>query len=451
LARGRSSRGAARLGVARGALALGSVVVAGAVFAGAVTTTVARRIVTPPSRRPEDTPVLGVDRPAGRIRFGVTDDALLPGRYSFWFDQGRGHARIGEVVHRGTAEVERELLGVDFGDIAQAKQGRFNGWVFLSPSELATGGTSTDAATPVEAVPFENVRLQTTLGAAPAWLVPAATATDKWVILVHGRATVRQEVLRAVPVFREAGYSSLLISYRNDGEAPPSADNRYSLGDTEWLDVESAILLALDRGATEILLMGWSMGGAIVLQTVTRSAVASVISGVVLESPVISWTETLRYQGRSLGLPPPVERGVLSMLTSRWGGVLTGKDEPIDLGRLDFVARAADLRVPILILHSDDDGYVPSGGSRALAAARPDIVRLVPFAVARHTKLWNYDSERWEGAIRAWLRNDDATLGVLAGDTERSARRVRSDPDRRRHGRKHPVDGSPSRRRKKSA
>jgi hypothetical protein len=25
------------------------------------------------------------------------------------------------------------------------------------------------------------------------------------------------------------------------------------------------------------------------------------------------------------------------------------------------------------------------------------------FTTARHTKLWNYDSERWNGAIAVWL------------------------------------------------
>ena len=65
--------------------------------------------------------------------------------------------------------------------------------------------------------------------------------------------------------------------------------------------------------------------------------------------------------------------------------------------------RARELDVPILILHSDDDGFVPSTASRALAVARPDIVTYEAFEVARHTKLWNYDRDKWEGAISRWL------------------------------------------------
>ena len=68
-----------------------------------------------------------------------------------------------------------------------------------------------------------------------------------------------------------------------------------------------------------------------------------------------------------------------------------------------LVARAGDLDLPVLLMHSDDDGYVPATGSRALAVRRPDIVTFLPFTVARHTKLWNYDRESWNQAITNWL------------------------------------------------
>ncbi len=397
-------------GVVGGAVAAGSVLVAGAVFAGALTTGVARRIVAPGKRRSAVTAVLGVDVAAGRIRFAPTDDAALPGVYSFWFDGGRGHARVGRILERTPASVTRELLGVDVGDITAAQEGRFNGWVYLSPEQLD--------------VPWDDVRIQTTLGAVPAWEIPAeGFDSPRWAVLVHGRGTVRQEVLRAVPVFRAAGYSTLLVSYRDDGEAPPSGEPRYGLEDAEWLDVESAILHALDQGAREIVLMGWSMGGAIVLQTAMRSRLASVLSGVILESPVLSFAEALLHQGDATRLPAPVRHGALSLIGSRFGPLLTGQDERIDVRPMEVVARVADLDVPVLVLHSEDDGIAPIAASRRLAAERPDLVRLVPFTTARHTKLWNHDRAKWEAAITAWLRTDEdglATVGAVP-----SARRQR--------------------------
>jgi dipeptidyl aminopeptidase/acylaminoacyl peptidase len=315
---------------------------------------------------------------------------MTPGRYSLWFGNDSGHAKVGEIISYDAHSVTRHLLGVDSGDLATADGGRFGGWFYNSPAELG--------------YPFEDVEVATELGPAPAWLIPAEQPTQRWMIGVHGRAVRREETLRAVPVVRAQGYTSLLVSYRNDGDAPGSPDNRYSLGDTEWKDVEAAMQFAIDHGATELVLMGWSMGGATVLQTVTRSPLASYVRGVILESPVVDWITALHYQGMSYRLPKIVRVGILELLSHRWARPLTGLTTPVDLKRLDLVTRANELKQPILLLHSDDDGYIPSTASRALALARPDIVTFEPFTTARHTRLWNYDSERWNAVIRRWLR-----------------------------------------------
>jgi dipeptidyl aminopeptidase/acylaminoacyl peptidase len=380
---------------ARIAGGLGLVALAGAAAATVgvafASVAVARTVVTPPSRRTDDVRILKVDVRGGRIVLQSTVDSLLPGDYSFWFDGDHGHARVGAILDRVGNRVTRELLRVDFGDLEGARRGRFSGWFWLSPRDLG--------------YPYENVTVSTPLGGAPAWLIePEGGPGSRWVIQVHGRAVRRSETLRAVAPFRDAGYTSLLVSYRNDGDAPQSADFRYALGDREWLDIEAAITFARERGATEIVLMGWSMGGATVLQALTRSSISDVVRGVVLESPVVDWVATLDFQARLRRVPPLVRAGVIALLKSPWAGFFTGLAEPLDFDRLDFVRRAAELDRPILLLHSDDDGFVPATASRALAAARPDIVTFVPFEVARHTKLWNYDRTRWEDSIRDWLR-----------------------------------------------
>jgi pimeloyl-ACP methyl ester carboxylesterase len=102
-------------------------------------------------------------------------------------------------------------------------------------------------------------------------------------------------------------------------------------------------------------------------------------------------------------VPELLGDAAFATITHPWGRVVTGQEQPLDLHRLDFVERSDEVDVPVLILHSDDDGYVPSTGSRQLAEARPDLVTLVPFSIARHTKLWNYDRARWNDAISAWL------------------------------------------------
>ncbi|GHF08467.1 alpha/beta hydrolase family protein [Pseudolysinimonas yzui] len=375
------------LGGVIGALSL---VGAAAVATATVSVIIARKVLVPPSRREEDVAIRSVDLDEGLIVLDSTADSRLPGEYSFWFSRESGHARIGEIVATTATTVTRRILGVDSGDLATARRGRLTGWFYLTPADLE--------------VPFEDVAIATPLGDAPAWLIPPADAArDRWAIHVHGRAVRRPETLRAVPIFREAGFTSLVVSYRNDHEAPRSDDFRYALGDREWLDVDAAMRYAVDNGATQIVLVGWSMGGATVLQALTRSSVGDRVAGVVLESPVVDWIAALDFQVRLRRLPVFVRSFVIVLFKSRWGRFFTGLAEPLDIDRLDFVTRANELDRPMLILHSDDDGFVPSTASRALAIARPDIVSYEAFEVARHTKLWNYDRARWEGAIRSWL------------------------------------------------
>ena len=375
-----------------GRIAIGAAAAVGvaAVAAAALSVIVARTVIIPPSRRTEDVTILAYDPTTATILLSSNADSRLPGDYSFWFTRDTGHARLGEIIAQDERTVRRRVIGVDFGDLAAARRGRLSGWFVLSPRDLAFS--------------YRDVSVQTPLGPAPAWLVPAAGGTSKrWAINVHGRAVRRSETLRAIAPFHAAGYTSLIASYRNDGDAPRSDDYRYALGDREWQDIEAAMQYALDHGAEELVLMGWSMGGATVLQALTRSPLGASVRGVVLESPVVDWIATLDFQVALRRLPAVVRWGVLLLFRSRWGGVFTGLAEPLDLDRLDFVRRARELDVPILILHSDDDGFVPSTASRALAVARPDIVTYEAFEVARHTKLWNYDRDKWEGAISAWL------------------------------------------------
>jgi uncharacterized protein len=150
--------------------------------------------------------------------------------------------------------------------------------------------------------------------------------------------------------------------------------------------------------------MGWSMGGAVVLQLALASAHADAIVGIVLDSPVVDWRVVLDYQARLLNLPKPIPELAIGALQSSWASRAAGSRSPIPFESLDVVARAGELRHPILLLHSDDDGFVPSDASHLLADARPDLVQLEVFEVARHTKLWNYDQERWNDAIRTWVR-----------------------------------------------
>jgi len=373
--------------------AAGIGLVAGAIGAvGTRLARVARQVVTP-AKRVADLEVRSVDTAAQTITLSRTPDTELPGRYGLFVNGTHDYLKLGAVLRSDDDSVTRKLLTHIGRDARIGRYAAFSGWYFETPAELH--------------VPYEEVDIPTDVGPAPAWLVPAGVGEggtgETWAVIVHGRGTNRSETIRAVPVLREAGVTSLLVSYRNDGVAPTSPSGVYGLGTTEWPDVEAAIAFALERGAARIVLMGWSMGGAISLQALVNSSHRDAIAGLILESPVVDWRTVLSYQARMLGVPSLAARATMGMLETEWASRAARAGDGIRFDELDMVARAEELDRPILLLHSDDDGFVPSDASRRLAESRPDIVTFVPFTVARHTKLWNYDEARWNTAIRDWL------------------------------------------------
>ena len=375
-----------------GSVAVGSALVgAGSVWMGGATY-FARRVLTPDPVRPDDTVIHVIH--SDSITLSGTPDLLVPGRYGLWLDGGRGHARFGavlEVDHR-RQRVRRELLGVDSGTL-QPGPARFNGYYWSRDPESDLG------------LPTEDVVVPAQLGPMPAWVVPSEHGDgDRWAVLVHGRGARRIEAIRAIPALHEAGLTCLVPSYRNDGEAPEGPDGRYNLGMSEWRDIEDAVKLAQARGAKEIILVGWSMGGAIVLQFLDRSHLSSVVSRAVLDGPVVDWGDVLRHHAALHRVPAPVSHLGSALMGQHWARRLVGVSESVDVARTNWVKRADELQHPILLIHSRDDEFVPVGPSEALAAARPDLVTFVPWSLARHCKEWNVDPRRWTDTVLDFVR-----------------------------------------------
>lgn len=378
-------------------LGLGVGAAAGSAVAGVIgglATLFAREIVTPSKAPVEDIEILAVIE-TGRgleVVLPVTEDSVKPGTYSLWFDADHGHARLGEVTQRGVdGTLQRTVITVDRGDLRQAKCGRIGGNVYLLPSDLG--------------LDYQDVQVPVSAGEAPAWLVPGTSRSDTWAIMIHGRGANRLETLRALPTAHAAGMTSLVVSYRNDGEAPDVNNGRYGLGTTEWRDIDSAIAYAIKNGARDIVLFGWSMGGSIALQLADRSQHRTRIQALVLDGPAVNWFDILDHQAKLNKIPYVSGRLGTWLLGHPLGKKITGLTAPLDLHALDWVARAEQLRVPTLILHSEDDDFVPFSSSAALAAKNPRVVDLVRFRTAGHVREWNVDPTRWEDSVADWLES----------------------------------------------
>lgn len=369
-----------------GATLGGALAGAGSVWLGAATY-FARRVLTPEPFRPDDTTihVLHTDS----ITLEATPDTVVPGRYGLWVGGEACHLRFGDVleIDHERGRVRRRLLGIDWGT-PQPGPARFDGY-FYARTPLADVGLG-----------YEDVLVQGEVGSMPAWLVPSREPGNRrWAVLVHGRGARRFETIRALPALHRAGLTCLVPSYRNDTEAPPGPDGRYNLGLSEWRDIEAAMRVAISRGAEEIVLVGWSMGGAIVLQLLDRSDLAPMVSRAVLDGPVVDWANVLEHHARLHSVPAPVGTLSRALMGKHWARRLVGVHESVDVARTNWVGRAEELHHPLLLIHSRDDEFVPVGPSEELAAARPDLVSFVPWSLARHCKEWNVDPTRWDRVV----------------------------------------------------
>ncbi len=369
-----------------------SAAVVGAAVSGSLVTATyfARKVLTPDHRRPDDTEILAVG--PDRVTLALGPETVVPGRYGLWLDGGAGHARVGDILDRDdrAGTVVRQLIAVDKGELTPGPA-RWNSYYYWTDPLTSMG------------LPYRDVAVEGELGPMPAWLLEPRQANGRWAVLVHGRAARREECLRALPGLLRLGFTCLVISYRNDPGAPPAPDGRYNLGLSEWRDVESALEYAAAAGASGAVLGGWSMGGAVVLQTLKQTATGDFVDGVFLDAPVVDWGDVLAHHARLHHIPPPLRDLGTLVMGRRATRHLVGVHDPVDVALTNWVARADEIRHRILIQHSVDDEFVPAGPSLALAKARPDLVTLESWHTARHCKEWNLDTVRWERVLADFL------------------------------------------------
>ncbi|HEX5729547.1 MAG TPA: alpha/beta hydrolase, partial [Microbacterium sp.] len=192
---------------------------------GYVSMRMARRVVTP-AVRIADTRILSLDTAAQTITLARSPDTQLPGRYGLFTSGTEDYVKLGSVLAEDATSVKRKLLTHIGPQTRISSEAAFSGWYYDRPEELHLA--------------FTPELIGSGVGPCPAWLFPAGDG-EVWVIQVHGRGTTRAECLRAVPVFHALGITCLVVSYRNDGEAPRSRSGTYTLGATEWRDVDAAV------------------------------------------------------------------------------------------------------------------------------------------------------------------------------------------------------------------
>jgi uncharacterized protein len=326
---------------------------------------------------PPDTTVEAL--PPGRVVLERSEDSRRPGVYGLEW-QG-GHAIAGPVLTEDKDEgtVTRQLRGVD-GYLATGMAVAIDPTVYVGDPAQALG------------LPAGTVAIPDELGPMPAWRIPGRRQT--WAIVVHGINSTPETGLRMAPTLHRLGLPTLLITYREDLGAPPSPDGFHHMGLTEWRDLAAAARYALGHGARRLVLVGYSMGGAIVSQFMEHSPLAARVAGLVLDAPALDWQAILSFNATEMGFPS------FAALPVEWA---IGIRIDVDWESFDALQHPDDFQLPILLFHGTEDKVVPISSSDDFAAALPDRVTYFRVPEAGHTEAWNVDPKLYELRMSAFL------------------------------------------------
>ena len=216
-----------------------------------------------------------------------------------------------------------------------------------------------------EGLTFQEVGFESSDGLdLKGWWVPEE-GSSRAVILVHGLDANKssQYVLDTSPIYAQAGYSVLMLDLRGHGE---SEGERTTVGYQEVRDVQGALSwLEEEKGfePNEVVLHGWSMGGA----TVLRSAPGTGVAAVVEESSYADLPLLLEnVLPEESGLPSFFNPGIFLMAK------LLLDFDPWAVRPEEDAAKLSEDGVPLLIVHSTDDEVVPFEHAEMLAVSYPE-------------------------------------------------------------------------------
>ncbi len=245
-------------------------------------------------------------------------------------------------------------------------------------------------------LPFETVHVDTALGPAEAWFVPAANTNGPWAIYVHGVGGTRENGYRQLSILNEAGIPTLMITYRNDSAAPADPNPVYAFGTTEWTDLDAAVSWVLERGAPNVIIAAESMGGAIAGQFLKHSDQADRVVALALDAPALDFNEVVadKLGARALPFARTLARAGIGVFDLYRGARLS------EAMSLDTVA---EFPGPVFLAHGGGDTLVPVTISDRLVAERAGPVTYLR-TEANHLLSYKENPARYREEMLAWLK-----------------------------------------------
>lgn len=212
----------------------------------------------------------------------------------------------------------------------------------------------------------------------------------------HGyRATAIRDFSGGAKISFELGHNLLLVDQRAHGE---SEGKTICFGIRERYDCLEWINYAVSRFGenTQVNLYGVSMGAATVLMA-SGLELPSNVRHIVADCPYSSPKDIICKVAKDYGLSPKLLWPFISA-----GARLFGKFDPAETSAADAVKNA---EVPILIIHGEDDRFVPDSMSLQVQEANPEKVTRQTFPDAGHGISFLKDPERYRKIVIEFLNS----------------------------------------------
>ncbi len=191
------------------------------------------------------------------------------------------------------------------------------------------------------------------------------------------------------------GHNLLLIDERAHGK---SQGKTITFGILERQDLLCWVNYAIERfGAdVKILLYGVSMGGATVLMA-SELELPENVKGIVADCPYGRPLDVIEHVGKDTSFPQWLIRPFVILGARIYGG--------FDLEETDAVKAVKHTKVPVLIVHGDDDRYVPCEMSAEIAESNPSMVRRFIFPGAAHGISYLTDTPRYQKIVKEFVQH----------------------------------------------
>lgn len=203
-------------------------------------------------------------------------------------------------------------------------------------------------------------------------------------ILCHGyRGSAFRDFCGGHKMCYDMGHNVLLIDQRAHGK---SGSNTITFGIKERYDVLDWTNYIANRFPdSKIMLYGISMGGATVLMA-SELDLPKQVKGICADCPFSSPRDILKNTVKNMPFPKNLGYPFLFPAAFLFGG--------FKLTKINCADTVKNAKVPILIIHGEEDDFVPCEMSRKIAENNPNVT-LVTFKDATHGVSYMHDTDRY--------------------------------------------------------